>query len=92
MQLSEQELIRRQSKEKLEELGIDPYPADKFDVNVSAHEILTNYERRKLDYKNISIAGRLMTKRIMGSASFAVIQDSTDRIQVYFRRDDLCPG
>lgn len=90
--LSEQEIIRRQSKAKLEELGIDPYPAERFDINVNAAEIYENYERRKLDYKNVSLAGRLMTRRIMGSASFAVIQDGTDKIQIYIRRDDICPG
>ncbi len=91
MQLSEQELVRREAKAKLEELGINPYPSEPFDVNVSTKEILENYERRKIDYKNISIAGRIMSRRIMGSASFAEIQDSTGRIQIYIRRDDICP-
>lgn len=91
MQLSEQELVRRKAKTKLEELGINPYPSELFDVNVSTKEILENYERRKIDYKNISIAGRIMSRRIMGSASFAEIQDSTGRIQIYLRRDDICP-
>jgi lysyl-tRNA synthetase, class II len=91
MQLSEQEIIRRQSKEALEKLGIDPYPAELFDVNASAQEILENYERHKSDYRQISIAGRIMSRRIMGNASFAELQDETGRIQVYFRRDDLCP-
>jgi lysyl-tRNA synthetase class 2 len=91
MQLSEQEIIRRQAKEELEKLGIDPYPAELFEVNASAREILENYERHKSDYRQISIAGRIMTRRIMGSASFAELQDETGRIQIYFRRDDLCP-
>ena len=91
MILSEQELLRRQKREDLMKLGIDPYPAEMFDVNVTAEDILRNYENNKLDYKSISIAGRLMSFRIMGSASFAELQDSTGRIQVYFRRDDLCP-
>src|SRR6188474_1461571 len=91
MQLSEQEIIRRQAKEELEKLGIDPYPAELFDVNASAAEILENYERHKSDYRQISIAGRVMGRRIMGNASFAELQDETGRIQVYFRRDDLCP-
>ena len=73
-------------------MGIDPYPADLFDVNVSVKDIMENYERRKTDYKDISIAGRLMSKRIMGSASFAEIQDSTGRMQIYVRRDDICEG
>jgi lysyl-tRNA synthetase, class II len=91
MILSEQELLRRQKREDLMKLGIDPYPAEMFDVNVTAADILKNYENNKIDYKGISIAGRLMSFRIMGSASFAELQDSTGRIQVYFRRDDLCP-
>ena len=92
LQLSEQELVRRQSREELMRLGIDPYPADSFDVNVTAEDILTNYEKNKLDYKNISLAGRIMSRRIMGSASFAELQDATGRIQIYVRRDDICPG
>ena len=91
MILSEQELLRRQKREDLIKLGIDPYPAEMFDVNVTAKDIIKNYENNKLDYKAISIAGRLMSFRIMGSVSFAELQDSTGRIQVYFRRDDLCP-
>jgi len=92
MHLSEQEIQRRNERESLMKMGIDPYPAALFEVNVSAKDIHENYERRKTDYKDISIAGRLMTKRIMGSASFAEIQDSTGRIQIYIRRDDICPG
>lgn len=92
MQLSEQEIIRRKSKEELEKLGINPYPAELFEVNASAKEILENYQRTKIEYKNISIAGRIMSRRIMGNASFAELQDETGRIQVYVRRDDICPG
>ncbi|MBX2961846.1 MAG: lysine--tRNA ligase [Cyclobacteriaceae bacterium] len=92
MNLSEQEIIRRQAKEELEKLGIDPYPAELFEVNASAAEILENYERHKSDYRQISIAGRIMSRRIMGSASFAELQDETGRIQIYIRRDDVCPG
>ncbi len=91
MILSEQEQLRRQKREELMKMGIDPYPAEMFEVNVTAEDIHKNYENNKIDYKNISIAGRLMSFRIMGSASFAELQDSTGRIQVYFRRDDLCP-
>lgn len=92
MQLSEQEVIRRKSKEELEKLGINPYPAELFEVNASAKDILENYERAKLDYKNISLAGRIMSRRIMGNASFAELQDATGKIQLYIRRDDICPG
>lgn len=91
MLLSEQEILRRQKRQQLMDLGIDPYPAEQFEVNVTAADIHKNYEKRKLDYKTISIAGRLMSFRIMGSAAFAELQDSTDRIQIYIRRDDICP-
>jgi lysyl-tRNA synthetase class 2 len=89
--LSEQELLRRQKREELMKMGIDPYPAEMFEVNATAADIHKNYENDKLNYKDISIAGRLMSFRIMGSASFVELQDSTGRIQLYFRRDDLCP-
>ena len=92
MQLSEQEVIRRQSKEQLEKMGINPYPAELFEVNASSAEILENYARTKIEYKNISIAGRIMSRRIMGNASFAELQDEKGRIQLYIRRDDICPG
>ncbi len=90
--LSEQEIQRRQKREELMQMGINPYPAEMFESNVTAADINKNYENNKIDYKNVSLAGRLMSFRIMGSASFAEMQDSTDRIQLYFRRDDLCPG
>lgn len=92
MHLSEQEIRRREEKAELEKLGINPYPSETFEVNVTAKDIHQNYEKAKTDYKSISIAGRLMSRRVMGSASFAEIQDATDRIQIYVRRDDICPG
>ncbi len=92
MQLSEQELQRREDKAQLEQLGINPYPSETFEVNVTTKDIHQNYEKAKTDYKNISIAGRLMSRRIMGSASFAELQDAAGRIQIYIRRDDICPG
>ncbi len=90
--LSELELIRRKKREELIQMGIEPYPAETFEVNVTISDILKNYESRKLDYKNISLAGRVMSLRIMGNASFFEIQDATGRMQVYIRRDDICPG
>jgi lysyl-tRNA synthetase class 2 len=90
--LNEQELQRRQKREQLMQLGIDPYPAELFEVNAYAKDIKENYERFKTDYKDISMAGRLMSFRIMGNASFAELQDTTGRIQIYVRRDDICPG
>ncbi|QNL47709.1 lysine--tRNA ligase [Olivibacter sp. SDN3] len=89
--LSEQEILRREALTQLVKLGIDPYPADAFEVNANAHDILENYERDKLNYKTISIAGRMMSRRIMGSASFIELQDATGRIQIYLNRDELCP-
>lgn len=90
--LSEQELQRRQKLVELRGLGIDPYPAEEFKVNVNAFDIKENYDRDKLNYKDISIAGRIMSVRDMGKACFAVIQDTTGRIQIYVRKDDICPG
>ncbi len=88
---SEQELLRRNKLTELEKMGINAYPAELFDVNVSAKEILENYEKQKIEYKNICIAGRLMSIRDMGKACFMVIQDATSKIQVYVKRDEICP-
>ncbi|MFN5331957.1 MAG: OB-fold nucleic acid binding domain-containing protein, partial [Bacteroidota bacterium] len=87
--LSEQEQERRKDREELYALGINPYPAVSFFVNATAEDIHKNYENNKTDYKDISIAGRLMSRRIMGSASFAELQDATGRLQLYIRRDDI---
>ncbi|QEK51618.1 lysine--tRNA ligase [Pedobacter aquae] len=89
--LSEQEIQRRQSLQELRNLGINPYPAEAFEINANALDITSNYERDKTSYKNISLAGRIMTRRIMGNASFVELQDATGRIQAYIRRDDVCP-
>jgi lysyl-tRNA synthetase class 2 len=89
--LSEQEILRRNALVQLRELGIDPYPAEQFIINATAKDILGNYEDHQDDYQNISIAGRIMTRRIMGSAAFVEIQDASGRIQVYLKRDELCP-
>jgi lysyl-tRNA synthetase class 2 len=89
-QLSELEIQRRQSLEELINLGINPYPAELFPVNVSAREVNEKFVKDSGEYQEIHLAGRIMTRRIMGNASFAVLQDSSDRIQVYIRRDDIC--
>ena len=89
--LSEQEQLRRQALQSLVDLGIDPYPAEEFEISANAADILKNYDRDKLNYKNISIAGRIMSRRVMGNASFFEIQDSSGRIQAYIKRDDICP-
>ena len=91
LELSEQELFRRQSLEQMRELGINPYPANLFEVNVNSSEILENYPKDETLYQEISIAGRIMSRRIMGAAAFAVIQDSVGKIQLYIKRDDICP-
>jgi lysyl-tRNA synthetase class 2 len=90
MVLSEQESIRRQSMEELSKLGINPYPPELYEVNVTADDFHKRYS--DFEGKDLSIAGRIMSRRVMGNASFAELQDETGRVQVYFRRDDLCPG
>ena len=90
--LSEQEIISRQSLDELRRLGIDPYPAAEFPVNTSSVAIKSGYSSESASFHNVSIAGRLMSKRIMGSASFAELQDEKGVIQIYLKRDDICPG
>ena len=91
IELSEQEQLRRQSLAALRELGIDPYPAARYEVTATAREIAENFDPAKNNFQGIRIAGRIMSRRIMGSASFFELQDHTGRIQVYIRRDDICP-
>ncbi|KAI4469299.1 lysyl-trna synthetase [Holotrichia oblita] len=88
-ELSEQEVIRRESLARLRELGIDPYPAAMFPVNATAGEIAAGYNPEKGNFTDAVIAGRIMSRRIMGSASFFELQDHTGRIQVYVKRDDI---
>ena len=90
-QLSEQEILRRNSLKALRDLGIEPYPAERFDVTTTAAEIAADFDREQARFEKISIAGRMLSRRIMGSASFFELQDHTGRIQVYIRRDDICP-
>ena len=92
MRLTEQEQIRRNSFDEIKKLGIDPYPAARYETNAFAKDIAKNFAPEKNNYQDISIAGRIMNRRIMGSASFAEIMDSTGRIQLYIRRDDICEG
>lgn len=87
-QLSEQELGRRESLQKLRDLGIEPYPAASYDVNTYTKECTENY----LEGKQVCLAGRLMSRRIMGKASFAELQDAEGRLQLYFNRDEICTG
>lgn len=90
--LSEQEIIRRNSLQRLREMGIDPYPAAEYPVNVLAGTIKAEYAPEKNNFQDVCLAGRLMGQRIMGKASFAELQDSSGRIQLYISRDELCPG
>jgi lysyl-tRNA synthetase class 2 len=92
--LSEQEIIRREKLKELQHLGIDPYPAPLYPVNSNAGYIKQHYkgEENKADFANVCVAGRIMSIRDMGKASFAVLQDSTGKIQLYIKRDEICPG
>ena len=90
LELSEQEIGRRQSLQALRDMGINPYPAEEFPVNAWSDDIKANFNEN--EKREVTIAGRLMGKRIMGKASFAELQDSKGRIQLYISRDDLCPG
>lgn len=92
MSLSEQEILRREKREELQKMGINPYPAESFYTNTTIRDILMHWEHSKFDFKNVSVAGRLMSFRIMGTASFAELQDETARIQIYVNRDEVCPG
>ncbi len=90
LELSEQEIIRRNSLEQLKAMGINPYPADEYVVNAYSDDIIANF-RDDAEPRQVSIAGRMMNRRIMGKASFFELQDSRGRVQVYVSRDDLCP-
>ncbi len=92
--LSEPERIRRQKLKDIQQMGINPYPAESFEITINSKDIKSNYtsgaEHDK--WKNISFAGRIMSIRDMGKAAFVVLQDDSGRIQIYVRRDDICPG
>ena len=91
LELSEQEIIRRNSLQQLRDMGIDPYPAAEFPVNAYSDDIREQFRDDETEPRQVSIAGRIMSRRIMGKASFMELQDSHGRIQVYISRDDLCP-
>src|SRR5690606_11450716 len=88
MQLSEQEIIRREKLDTLRKLGINPYPANLFPVDHTSKQVKEDFA----EGKKVVIAGRVMSFRIQGKASFAEIQDSEGRIQIYINRDEICPG
>jgi len=91
-QLSEQEIIRRDNLKKIEELGINPYPSELYPVSDMAKAIKASYQGTEDQQIDVVLSGRLMMKRIMGKASFAELQDSSGRIQLYISRDEICPG
>lgn len=91
-ELSEQEIIRRQSLDELRKLGIDPYPAAMFPVTHTSNDIISDFENMCANQTNVCVAGRIMARRIMGSASFFELQDEKGKIQIYVKRDDICPG
>lgn len=90
-QLNEQQLLRRESLNELRNLGIEPFPAEEYLVTHKASELIEDFPKNPEKYQKVCIAGRMMTRRIMGKAAFAVIQDSTAKIQVYINRDEICP-
>ena len=91
LELSEQEIGRRQSLQELRDMGIDPYPAAEYPTNAFSTDIRANFKDED-EPREVCIAGRMMSRRVMGKASFAELQDSKGRIQVYITRDDICPG
>lgn len=92
MELTEQEIFRRKAKEELEAMGLNPYPAPTFEVNATAAEIAEKFPGDNSLFQDVSIAGRIMSRRVMGAASFVELQDETGRIQLYIKRDEICAG
>ena len=90
LELSEQEIGRRESLDALRQMGIDPYPAAEYPTNAFSTDIINEFQDDQ--EREVCIAGRMMSRRVMGKASFVELQDSKGRIQVYITRDDLCPG
>ena len=91
LELSEQEIVRRNSLDEMRKLGIEPYPAAEYKVTGYSDEIKENFSDEESEPRIVTVAGRIMSRRIMGKASFIELQDSKGRIQVYISRDDLCP-
>jgi len=92
LDLSEQEILRRQSLEELRNLGIEPYPADGYEVTHYSNDIKKEFKEEDDNFPDVRLAGRIMTRRIMGNASFIELQDKKGKIQAYFRRDTICEG
>ena len=92
LELSEQEVIRREKLKTFESMGVQAYPAAAYPVNAKSTEILQDFEAHPDKYQDVCLAGRIMSQRIMGATAFYELQDAYGRIQVYAKRDDLCPG
>ena len=92
LELSEQEIVRRNNLDALRAMGIDPYPAAAYPTNAYSADIRAEYDETNEEKRQVCIAGRIMSRRIMGKASFIELLDSKGRIQVYVTRDDICPG
>ena len=92
LNLNEQEQNRRKALAQMRELGIEPYPAPLYPINRTTREIREDYEPEKPGFEDVCIAGRIMSRRIMGAAAFIELMDDTGRIQVYVKRDEICPG
>lgn len=91
MELNEQEIQRRKDVEELRSMGIEPYPAAEYEINTNSEEIKKNFDKEEAKFANVRIAGRIMSRRIMGAASFCELQDEKGRIQLYLNRDEICP-
>ena len=91
LELSEQEIFRRESLNELRNMGIEPYPAAEYPTNAFSTDILAEFKDED-EPREVCIAGRMMSRRVMGKASFIELQDSKGRVQVYITRDDICPG
>jgi lysyl-tRNA synthetase class 2 len=91
-ELNEQEQIRRESLQAMRNLGIDPYPAAEYPINITTAKIRSEYDDNIKNLQDVTIAGRIMTRRIMGAAAFMELMDETGRIQIYIKRDEICPG
>lgn len=92
MELNEQEIQRRKDVEELRSMGIEPYPAAEYEINTNSEEIRENFDKEEAKFTNVRIAGRIMSRRIMGAASFCELQDEKGRIQLYLNRDEICPN
>jgi lysyl-tRNA synthetase class 2 len=90
LELSEQEILRRESLKSLKAMGIEPYPAAEYVVNAYSTDIKSEFQD-DAPQREVTVAGRIMTRRIMGKASFMELQDSKGRIQIYISRDEICP-